>query len=400
VWERKNEILAVVDEHGGKAWVTPEEHARLVALTKEEDEHLARIANDPRYRWTRHWVQATRLDPVLGRYDFQVNEEFPPHLIFVQDTGKEADRAEVARLARRNGLLFRELVNSWETKVEPEIRKIPGYESFELPDLGASGSSEIDPPILKVWVFLEEEDLHTYQDHLIGGTLVPGTLAYYRRENQWITLCAHGEDDVYPRDRQDDVTGMTLHVGTHQIIHHYTKLIKDRERAKVGQPRTSFEDMSYRSHWFTEGLPELFSGADETKKDEVWETFMPYHRRVREHRLALTPPRQRRDLYWTLNELVRIPNNAILGRRCNEKTTNPESQRMLFTLFYAEAWTFCHFLWFAEDGKYRPYLVRYLIRELHGQSGFNVFKEVFDDVCPGGDCSKLELKVRAYLSGL
>jgi hypothetical protein len=397
-WERKKEIMAFVDEHDGKAWVSTETYKLLGELQTEEGKHIERIAADPLYRWTKHWIQSTRLDPAYGLYKFSVNEEFPPYLVFVQDTGKEADKKEVDRLVRRNGLIFQELKNSWKTKVEPEIRKVSGYEDFRLPELGLSDPKDPNPPVLKIWVFFNEKDFRDYQNRVIGRPLPPGARAYYRRDNQWVTLFEGGGFEKQWYGRQTFNTGKTFHEGAHQIIHYYTKLIKDRQLAKLGKPKSGFLDMSWRSHWFTEGVPELFGAADETKPDQAWETFAPYHSRIHEYKRALTPARKKRNLYWTLNELVRISNGGTLGRAASEKTTNPNFQGVLSSLFYAEAWTFCHFLWNAEGGKYRQYFVRYAIKELHGESGFNVFKEIFEPICPGGDCSKLEPKVIEYLN--
>ena len=71
--------------------------------------------------------------------------------------------------------------------------------------------------------------------------------------------------------------GKVFHEGTHQIIHLYTKLVMDERFAKLGEGPVDFTDISWRSHWFTEGVPELFGGADEIKADSAWETFSPYH---------------------------------------------------------------------------------------------------------------------------
>jgi hypothetical protein len=399
-WDRKKEILAVVGRHGGRTWVSHDEYERLVELVRQEDGHLARIERDSRYRWTKHWIRSTRLDPAYGTYRFVVNERHAPFLVFVQDPGREIDRARVARLAERYGHIFRELLEAWMTRIEPEIRKVPGYETFELPDLAASDPTDRCPPVLKVWIFSRDREFRDYQNRVIGRPVKPSTRGYYRPDTRWVTLAAEGALDAEKNRGQDDLTSVAFYVGTYQLRHYYTKLVRDRANAAAGSEAGGDQDTAWRSHWFTVGLAGLFAGATETVADREWETFSRYHDRVDECRSARDPYRIERGYRWKLDEVVRVPNRAVLVQKIREKSTYTRRQVTLDSLFSAEAWAFCHFLWFAESGKYRPFLIRYLIRELHGASGFDVFKEVFDPICPDGDCSALEVKVGDYIDGL
>ena len=54
------------------------------------------------------------------------------------------------------------------------------------------------------------------------------------------------------------------------------------------------------------------------------------------------------------------------------------------SLFYAQAWSFSHFLWFAKDGKYRERFLEYLGRSLAGRSGEPEFRRVMGPVAADG----------------
>jgi hypothetical protein len=78
---------------------------------------------------------------------------------------------------------------------------------------------------------------------------------------------------------------------------------------------------------------------------------------------------------WGLPDLLTVMTEAGLVRRSRWRDWpgSPDDR----TLFHAESTVLCQFLWFAGDGKYRPKLVEYLRRGLGGDSGPEVFKDVF-----------------------
>ena len=103
---------------------------------------------------------------------------------------------------------------------------------------------------------------------------------------------------------------------------------------------------------------------------------------------------------WSLEEILRIKNIGELRARARRKGLGQEGR--LSSLFFAEAWSFCHFLWTAGDGEYREKLRELLWEELHGRSGFDVFTRVMFGEGPLDmrDLALLEVKWQQHVEAL
>ena len=78
---------------------------------------------------------------------------------------------------------------------------------------------------------------------------------------------------------------------------------------------------------------------------------------------------------WSLEEVLSIRTGSELQQRARRKgLSGAHDQRVLF---HAQAWSFVHFLWHFEDGKYRERFLEYVGMELRGQTGPKEFQRVF-----------------------
>jgi hypothetical protein len=401
-YDRKREIIEIVREgKDGKVWVEPEVYEHLQKLEDEETEHRNRIKNDVRYRETKGWIKRARVHPVYQKWDFEVIDQYSPYLVFVQKTGKEEDEAKASKIVARNAKIFKALRNTWETTITNELRRVKP--DFDLPDLGSE--SLAPPPILKVWVFFDYENFREYLAAIGMGGLGQGIRGYYMPNDQWVTLYEGGADrgETQNIEGQSMNSTKTFHEGLHQIVHSYTRILMSEKEGR----QVEFEDRRThsRAHWFQEGLAEFFAAAslrDEngrlvTGDKGEYRMFEPLWGRLREYRMMKNAENFPN---WTLEELVRVRNRGDLLRTCASKSTNPRIAGALSSGFYAHSWLLCHYFWNAEGGKYRPRFLKYMIRELHGESGFNVFREEFGDLIPGDDFTQLSEKVRAYEESL
>ena len=396
-FRQRDEILEIVEAgEGDSVWLSPEEYARIDSLQAEEKKHYDRISSDRQYFWMQKTVLRAPLYAEYQSYDFEVSEQFP-YVIFVtkKKGGSARENAEAKKIVERDARIFQTLLSTFTDTFEPEIRKLPGRSDFKMPRFEETAWGEI--PIMKVWVFFSFEDFQKYQIS-IGHRLPAGVRAYYKPGNQWITLYEGRADrgENQKLGKQDFNTGKTFHEGLHQLVHLYTRLLlSEKTNTKV-----EFEDPRLRckSHWFQEGLAEFIGAADEN--GDSWDCLAIHHRRLREFRGTQNAHKKNEKFpVWSLTELLQVGANPDISRWCQRKARAAGNMRyagMLSSLFYAHSWLFCHFLWNYEDGKYRGKFMEYMALELEGQSGFEVWKKVMKDVCPGGDFTKLEKELFEY----
>ena len=84
---------------------------------------------------------------------------------------------------------------------------------------------------------------------------------------------------------------------------------------------------------------------------------------------------------WTFEEMMDISTGQDMQQKAQRKGLADAGR--LSSLFYAQAWAWCHFLYFHENGKYRQLLLDQLKQELSGNSGPAVFKEQVWKTKPG-----------------
>jgi hypothetical protein len=105
---------------------------------------------------------------------------------------------------------------------------------------------------------------------------------------------------------------------------------------------------------------------------------------------------------WSLEEMLRIQNSFELRQRAMRKDMTPQGQIRLPSLFYAEAWSWCYFLWNYKDGKYRQKFLDYFKSELHGKTGYKFWAELWGKTGDPDkdDWSDLDKEWRAYVETL
>jgi hypothetical protein len=137
-------------------------------------------------------------------------------------------------------------------------------------------------------------------------------------------------------------------------------------------------------------VAEFFGGA--TRADNgTWEFLGSFRFRIREWRYT----RARGLLEWTLPELLAVRTGTDLLRHSARKG----DQTRLASLFYAQAWSFVHFLYHFDDGRYRDRFLAYAEKEFHAVTGPEVFEKFWFGGEPA-DWSGVEAEWLAYVEGL
>jgi hypothetical protein len=219
---------------------------------------------------------------------------------------------------------------------------------------------------LKVFTFFNEESFKKYQED-IRMPLPDGVRAYYSPMNQWIILFeGRGFEQTARADASSFNVNKTIHEGVHQLIHAFTKATVEKA---LGGESLSWTDprVHSRLHWFQEGMAELF-GSSRPKDGGGVEMMVPYRSRLEEWKMT----RNRKLSEWSFEELLDVSTGQDLQRKSAQKGLADAGR--LSSLFYAEAWAWCHFLYFHENGKHRQLLLDQLRHELDGDSGPDVFK--------------------------
>jgi len=75
---------------------------------------------------------------------------------------------------------------------------------------------------------------------------------------------------------------------------------------------------------------------------------------------------------------------------------HPMEAGRLSSLFYAQSWVLCHYLWFGEDGKHREKFLEYMGMELTGKTGYKNWVKVWGN----DDWGPLGKKVDAHFDKL
>jgi hypothetical protein len=175
------------------------------------------------------------------------------------------------------------------------------------------------PPQQKIFHYLGDDSLQ-------GGDEVPVEGGYVQK----------GSDQV------------TYHEGTHQLVHEYTAIFN-------GHPLTdgTITVNASRAMWFEEGIAEFMGAAEiEADKAEFLEGGKWRHNRILLERI--NESRRNRDNVeaWGIKDFIKAQSNEDL-QTMGEKL-RPGVGPNMASHFYCRAWAFCHFLWYYDNGKYRP----------------------------------------------
>ena len=255
------------------------------------------------------------------------------------------------KFVKRDGIIFNELNRRFrelfaeELKLEPletcgpdkKGRILTGLimwnrTSFDklLAETGQPVSQSIrafySPPQQKIFHYIGDESLQ-------GGDEVPVAGGYVQKASDQVTF----------------------HEGTHQLQHEYTAIMAGHPLADgtvtVGATRCM---------WFEEGIAEFMGAAEiETSKAEYLEGGKWRHNRILLDRIVESRMPQFRAAVgkWDIKDFLKCTSNQDLqtiGQKLEPNDPNMPSH------FYCRAWAFCHFLWYYDNGKYRPQFMKFL----------------------------------------
>jgi hypothetical protein len=330
-----------------EAWLTPERATEVAKAKGRFLEHMKKLETDGHYKKVCHWRVSIRKHPVFRDYDYKAVEA-GPYLIFIQHSDDDKKAKAAAKIAKHRAAVF--------TCLYERFMKEFG-ERFGLEPL-QSKVFEKDV-ILKCWVFSDRKAMDKFHEKVfrpIGANVA----AYYVPHEQWMMIPVGAAGNIPKIGGQDMDTNVCLHEGTHQLMHHVTKRIVEEELGE--EISWTHPRLNPTSVWFREGLAEYFGSA--VKKGDSWEPFALNVYRLMAWKMILA----RKLDVWTLKDLLNVRNNA--GFRVPGKGH-------MGSQFYGQSWAFVYFLNHYKDGKYRDKFLEYFKREVHGESGLAVFKEVF-----------------------
>jgi hypothetical protein len=352
-----------------KAWLTPKEAEEVAAAKKRFLEHRRQLETDGHYRRIMKVRTSVQLHPVFKDFRYETLEK-GPYLIFLESTDDPKKAEKVRELADLKGRIFDCLYETFLAQFGKQL-ELPRLESKDYDD----------DVILKCWVFANRKSFAKYNE-MVGMGSSQGIGAYYNPADQWMIIPTGAAGVAGMKvEGQDMDTNVSLHEGTHQLMHHFTKKILEAETGEElswTNPRLMSNAM-----WFREGIAEWFGSALPT--DDGWKLFRVNHYRLNGWKRLRA---QKLD-EWTFPELLKARGNSDLM---------VAGKPYMGAQFYGQAWAFVHFLWNFEDGKYRAMFLEYWKSELHGESGLSHFKRIFKIEEPGG--SEMEKEFKGYCEGL
>jgi hypothetical protein len=374
-------------------WADSAEWTKYSDLVGKVRDREKRMSEDPRFleaESKRDWVRA---NPMFKGFELTWIYA-DPYVIFqevrkqdVRDTERKYDeaRGEMAEVPKdgtsnpskvkqneewaRKGKLFAERDAIIFTELDRRFRELFA-ERYKLPTLKEKGrmltglvmwnrdsfekllkeaGQEVSPyirafyspPQQKIFHYLSDESLQSLDEWKVEGGFVQ-----------------KGSDQV------------TFHEGTHQLQHEYAAIFRGRplrDDEIVLEPR--------KAMWFEEGIaefmgsPEVDDGKTEFLQDVHWR-----HNRLLISRVA--EGRGNRELCekWTIAEFLKPNHNGEL-HDIGERLA-PGHGGNMGSHFYARAWTFCHFLWYYDGGKYRAKFLDYLEEVLKGTQSSDKFAKI------------------------
>ncbi len=316
--------LVEAKEYAESDWGTTETVDELTKLLDAVLIHHQKLKNDREYLDEFVIRMNVKSDPVYKDYDFRV-EGKSPYVMFVEHEGGGKQSAAAEKIVQRNLTLLHTLYTQFMSDFKV---------AFNLPEI-----TDIEQPsmrTLKLWTFSNHASFLKYQEAL-GRRLPPGVGAYYKPNNQWITLFEQpGSASGGQANRSDFNTNKVAHEGLHQLMHVFTKVVLERETGE--EVLWTDRRCHSRLHWFQEGMAELY-GSAKTVEGGKWELKVPYKMRLKEWWMC----RKNKLSEWSFKELLSIRTGPELQQRSSRKGLK-RGQSRLSSLFYAQAWSWCYFL--------------------------------------------------------
>jgi len=381
------EALLEEQEYAESSWGTPEKVEELSKLLDAVLTHHNKLKNDRMYLDEYVIRLNVMRDPVYKNYQFRVQAK-NPYIMFVefeadkdggQSNAQKKRAAGAAKIVERNLTLLHTLYTQFMSDYKV---------AFKLPEI-----SDLEQPsmrMLKLWTFSSHASFMKYQKD-IRMPIPAGVGAYYRPANQWITLFEQpGSASSGAANKSDFNTNKVVHEGFHQLMHTFTKVILERETGEEvlwNDPKTHS-----RLFWFQEGMAELYGSAKSTAGGK-WDLKVPYRQRLGEWFSC----RKNKLSDWSFEELLSVQTNGELRQRARRKVLSHEGR--LSSLFYAQSWTWCYFLYNYENGKYREKLIEYMGKELRGISGPSEFAKTWG-AGENYDWGPIEKQWRGYVKKL
>jgi hypothetical protein len=318
---------------------TEAEFGEAEAMLGEVFEHLERLKADPFYQASFVVQGNIACAPVLSDY-VVVAAGRAPWIVFAVGNGESSrERLALLTLAKRAAAELGVLSG--------QVRELLG-EHFDLPELSTLPS--LDQRILKVLLF-ENSRLFWEYDRKLRQRTTPGTLAYYDR----VSRASHTFGNLArPPERM-----YLRFAAAHQIMHAYSRILVE---AQIG------EEIPWGDQRLKGNLEVVETGlAWMLASGEDISTVVARLKDAREGEIEL----------WSLEELLEIRTTGELRQRARSKGYSSFNDGGFEVLFDCQAWSFVHFLWHFEDGKYRGRFLTYLDLEFHGQGGPESFRKAF-----------------------
>lgn len=346
-------------------WVAADDAKRLRGLVAAALEVERRLAS-PYLSGVDKWVRWQRAIPVMKDYP-SLHATTGPYVIFVclntSDQGgaptldrvRDATPEEIEtgkQILERNRKLFTEFYDAWMREMGPIL---------SLTRYGPENCDE--RTLMKANVFRKAEDYNEYNKQAAPEVMGLARAYYSPMEPRFITTYHGGGETA---DELVEIDQTQCHEAVHQLVHFYTW---DLTRKDIGRDPDWLE-CAGRMLWSGEGFAEFFSAHRVVDGKYVW--MQPLEERMRQIWTFEEIVREKGWQPWRLKEFFSMRHGgdlealgsarAKLGKDFGLATT------VMANLFYGKAWSFVHFLWWAEeDGKpkYRDRYVKFIQKEFH-----------------------------------
>jgi hypothetical protein len=318
--------------------------------------HLAEIA-DPWYAEAAKVVREIRADDRFKRFQPIDVKALPPYLVLAQHQ-KDPSRHQTVNVINNHVKFFQCLTG--------EFLKMMGEAGLATPTIKEMGN-----PVLKAFLFTDRGNFDVWHwDQGWPKKALSGIRAYYAwGSDQFMMMYDTGA----PSGTQDEDTCTAFHEATHQLVHYYRRYyLQQQDRAKdPAAPEVSLVDprLHGRAHWFGEGFAEFFGAADRiSSQTGEWKLFRPYLKRMGEW----GDPIKRGEAQWTLKEILEMTGGNQLSLLSKKKA--PDNFEGFQSLYYAQAWSLNHMLYYFQDGKkYRARFLKAVAEEMQCRSGAKTF---------------------------
>lgn len=200
-------------------------------------------------------------------------------------------------------------------------------------------------PPLTVVIFARDRDFRNFRPLDAAGKPKP-MAGFFTRRDGWAVAGMSGTD-------LDNTRRIIFHEGTHWFM-------------------SGFEAPSLV--WFEEGMAEVFSTFELTKKGVTWGKPIGEHIRV-------------------LNALAPLPIEKLMYLARSDLFAGGDEGMERTGIAYAESWAFVHYLIFgARDGTRREAMIKYVLDRQAGKHPDEAFKESF-----GAGYAEMDERLREYL---